>query len=327
MKPNGQNGQSKPIPPRSVVVCLIHPNPGGITADTFATLFGMRDLYQKIDVPFGVIPVQGMSYEHALAEVAGRAMHWTETEDLFFLDTDIAFDPKWLALMCTMEEDIVCGTYQQRTSPDDWCLNTTQAGWFDEELRNDPVTGVQMLAIDDTGFGAVRIRRRCMEDLQRRYHDQLHYFSMFDEVGGPCYALWDPWIYELAGKRRRCAGDTNFFRRARESGYQPWALPQMPINHARMGLQSLNDWVAAQKAKLVSLEQAGGVDGTPCSKCGEPPAVKFTRDGKRICRRCAMGLGTEQLAPPPAPSSGTTLADKIHGTPVPDGPVDTDDGY
>lgn len=308
-------------PPRSVAICIIVPNPGGVTPDTEATWLRSYQIWNELDVGWYYVPQQGLGYEHALAEVCASAMQLTPAKDFFFLDADIAFDPAWLVLMCQMEQDIVCGTYQQRTSPQDWCLNTTQNGLFRSEIIADPLTGAPILPIDDTGFGAVRVRRRCIEAMQKA-HPELSYHSFSPRLPEPAFALWDPWIFEHAGRRRRCAGDTNWFQRAKRLGFQAWALPDMPINHARMGLKSLSQWVAEKKGELVSLEQAGDL-GDPCCKCAEQPAPMFTRDGKRLCRQCALKMETgEQSTAPPAPSS---LAGRL-SEPAPEGPIDPNDG-
>ena len=295
------------VRPRSVCVAIIMPKiPCGVSGDTMTTVEQGRDLFAKLGVRMAVAMVQGMSYEHALAEVAARALQLTDCEDVFFLDTDVAFDAQWFAIMSIIEDTIVCGTYEQSTAPGSWCINTTEEGIQESNLRLDPLTGACLARINDTGFGAVRIRRQTLLDMQERY-PELRYRSMNHDLPDDAVALWDPIIFEHGGVRRRTAGDTCFFNRARDCGFTPWAVTQMGINHARMGEKSLESWLASKQAEianLATLRKASGGEGEGCALCGEWPAPMFVEgDGTpggdmHLCARChAQGPTARAVVP------------------------------
>ena len=240
--------------PRSLCVCTIVPGlPAGISHPTLGTLMGIRDVFQKIGAGFVHVGVTGLSYEHALAEVCAKAMQLSTCEDFLFLDADIATDPQWAAVMTAMPQDILCGTYQQRTDPDGWCVNNIDTQIAAPEMSPE---GILVVPINDTGFGWVRLRRRVIEAMAKHF-PELSYYSQDEKIKGECHALWDPFVFEhgdprrYEGKmrRRRTAGDTCFFKRARMAGFQPWAAAEMVIDHAGMGPKSLMQWVEARQKK------------------------------------------------------------------------------
>ena len=246
--------------PRSLCVCTIVPGlPAGISHPTLGTLMGMRDLYAKMGTRFSHVGVTGLSYEHALAEVSAKAQEWTSCDDFLFLDADIACDPQWGAIMAAMPQDILCGTYQQRTDPEGWCVNN-----IDTVLEAPAMSpeGLLLVPINDTGFGWVRLRRHVLVRMAKQF-PELEYYSQDEKLKGPAYGLWDPFIFEHADprrfegarRRRRVAGDTCFFKRARMAGFQPWAAAEMVIDHATMGPKSLMQWVEARQKKEAAAAQ------------------------------------------------------------------------
>ena len=296
----------------SCCVCIIMPGiPAGISSDTYQVLEGAqgaRTLFHQLGVRFDVAPVQGLSYEHALAESCAIAMQHSDAKRLFFLDTDMSFDARWIAMMCAMDLDVVAGTYQQRTSQGEWCVNTTERGIFEGSIAVEPRTGQRIVAINNTGFGAVCVRRTVIEKLQRLHHDNrpgkgLNYVSMNPLVEKPAYALWDPWIWEHGsspGVRRRCAGDTNFFKRVRDAGYQPYAPLDMEINHARLGLKSLAQWVAQKQQEAAETLARLRPGQMACGRCGGMPAPYLTVEGHGdpsipLCKSCAEYMPTGKI--------------------------------
>jgi hypothetical protein len=301
----------------SVCICVIMPGlPAGVSADTMRTLWGIRSLYEENDQggDLHVAFVQGASYENALAEVAAIADQVSPARRFFFLDTDIAFDPKWFAPFVTLDRDILVGTYQQRTAPADWCVNTCDQGEYESELLVDR-SGVRVVRINDTGFGAVMIKRSTYRKMAADARLDWTfggkgrcYVSPKGGMKRPVPALWDPFVFEHGGVLRRPAGDTCFFRRARECGFEVWALADMPIDHARMGPMTLVQWQSlnAKRAELL----AAGLNGTAAAevsvgeRCGGCQAVigpeeRWTETaGKRLCARCAppQGDGTGAVA-------------------------------
>jgi hypothetical protein len=244
----------------SVCICIIVPSlPCGVGAATLETVFAIRDMYLDNGQrgAFSVVMVQGKSYENALAEVAGRAYQWTGANRFFFLDADIAFPVGWFVPFVTLDRPILVGTYQQRTSPQDWCVNNVDVGTSELELVTDP-SGIRLLRISDTGFGAVMVKRETYRAMAKRYPELL-YVSDHAKMKRPVPGLWDPFVFEHGGVRRRPAGDTCFFKRARDSGFEIWCLPDMPIDHAYMGPMSLMDWMAMRERRDVL--EAQGLNG------------------------------------------------------------------
>jgi hypothetical protein len=244
---------------------------------TMATITTIRELYRAMGVHCEVRRIFNLSYEHALAEVCGQWMHLTKCEDALFIDADIAFDPRWIPeVFGVREELLLAGTYMQSTSPPgvfcqpgDWCINScgipqVDAFWRDklpewapnyvgESFPRILTPGAHgpnglhpkkllMMQIADTGFGCVRVRREAIETMAKRY-PELGYSSRY-VPGQTIHALWDPFIAPLGVEkaRRRTAGDTCFFMRARECGIQPWAIGNMLIDHANLGAISFEAW-------------------------------------------------------------------------------------
>ena len=275
----------RPPRPRDTCVCIIMPGmPCGIGADTLSTLDGMRRQIEGAGARFFTAAVQGMSYEHALSEVTAIALQGTPAEDFFYLDTDIAFDPRWILKFAMMEEEILCGTYQQRTAPENWCVNNVSHGDTVQKTKiaPDKAHGVQLCEINDTGFGAVRVRRHVLDRLAS-LHPELEYVST-RRMPRPAYSLWDPFIFEHGGVRRRTAGDTCWFKRARDAGYRIWAIADMPIDHARMGSCSFMRWLQMRQAQEKQLPA--------CVACGRLTAypIRF-EDGAEgpFCGACVEG--------------------------------------
>lgn len=143
----------------------------------------------------------------------------TTATDLFFVDSDLAWERGALCRLAARNEPFVCGLYPKRTEPLEWPLLLRE----DKNLTPDPATGLLEIAAAPGGF--MRIKREALERLVAA-HPQLEYDEPF-APNGVAHALFD---FARQG-RAYISEDYVFCSRYRALGGKIWADPSIAFEH------------------------------------------------------------------------------------------------
>lgn len=209
----------------SVLIAL--PCYGGLVSEkTCSSLFNLGKTFVRAEVPHGILTLANSSLiSQGRSKIANFFMNNSDHEYLFFLDSDVGFDPNDVLKLLSYKKDIVCGAYPMKSIPLKWnyvvSMPLTQDG---------PLT-----KIDSIGMGFVMIHRRVFETMNRAYGDELKYFP---EMEGSNYPPTEKefhnsyhYFLEMKENGHYCAEDISFFRRANSLGFDVWLDNEIHLSH------------------------------------------------------------------------------------------------
>jgi hypothetical protein len=160
----------------------------------------------------------------------------TDSTDLFFVDSDLAWERGAMCRLLEHPVDMVCGAYPKRTEPLEWPLMLRE----DKNIAVDAKTGLIEVAAAPGGF--MRISRSLVENMVRA-HPELAYTEPF-APGGVAMSLFD---FGRQG-RNYIGEDYVFCQRVRAQGGRVWIDPDIQFEH--IGQKSMKgrfkDWVATE---------------------------------------------------------------------------------
>ena len=208
----------------SVMIAL--PCHGGIvTEKTTMSLFNLGKLLVRNGIPHGLLTQANSSLiTQGRSKCANFFINNTDHEYLFFLDSDIGFDPEDVLKLLSHRVDIVSGAYPMKTIPLRYCISVVQP----EQRRGD------LLKIEGNGMGFVLIHRNVFLNMARNY-PHLHYVpDTKDSNYPPSQAeMNNSYHYfneEKVGNAFK-SEDQSFFHRARMLGYDVWLDTSVKLKH------------------------------------------------------------------------------------------------
>jgi hypothetical protein len=143
----------------------------------------------------------------------------SDATDLFFVDSDLAWERGALCRLVDRKEPLVCGLYPKRTEPLEWPLLLRE----DKNLTPDPQTGLLEIAGAPGGF--MRIKREVIEALIAA-NPALEY----DEPFAPKRTAHSLFDFARQG-RNYISEDYVFCARYRTLGGKVWADPNITFDH------------------------------------------------------------------------------------------------
>ena len=137
------------------------PCAGGIVSEK--TTLGLFNLGKKLvrnNIDHGLLTLTNSSLiTQARSKVANFFINNTEHEYLFFLDSDIGFNPDDVLKLMSHQIPIVSGAYPMKIIPERYCVDVVQP----EERHGD------LLKINGNGMGFVLIHRQVFLDIAKHY--------------------------------------------------------------------------------------------------------------------------------------------------------------
>jgi glycosyltransferase involved in cell wall biosynthesis len=199
---------------------------GGIVSEK--TTLGLFNLGKKLvrhDIHHGLLTLTNSSLiTQARSKVANFFINNTEHEYLFFLDSDIGFNPEDVLKLMSHRVPIVSGAYPMKIIPERYCVDVVQP----EQRHGD------LLKINGNGMGFVLIHRQVFLDIARAnpglkyipsdYHsDTLHTEK---ELNNSYH-----FFLEHPSENGFMSEDKAFFHRAKQVGYDVWLDTTIKLNH------------------------------------------------------------------------------------------------
>jgi hypothetical protein len=199
---------------------------GGIVSEkTTLGLFNLGKAFVRNDIPHGLLTLTNSSLiTQALSKIANFFINNTEHEYLFFLDSDIGFNPKDVLKLLSHQVPIVSGAYPMKTIPERYCVDIVQP----EQRHGD------LVRINGNGMGFVLIHRQVFLDIAKQnpglkyipsdYHsDTLHTSA---ELNNSYH-----YFAEHQTQNGFMSEDKSFFHRAQQIGYNIWLDPTIKLSH------------------------------------------------------------------------------------------------
>ena len=208
----------------SIMIAL--PCHGGIVSEkTTMSLFNLGKLLVRNNIPHGLLTQANSSLiTQGRSKCANFFLNNTDHEYLFFLDSDIGFNPEDVLKLLLHQVDIVSGPYPMKTIPIRYCYDILQP----EQRKGD------LVKIEGNGMGFVMIHRNVFMKMAQNFPDLKYIPSLKDSNYPPTEAeLNNSYHYFMEHKVDNAfmSEDKSFFYRARMVGYDIWLDTSIKLQH------------------------------------------------------------------------------------------------
>jgi len=199
---------------------------GGIVNEaTTMSLFNLGKLLVRNNIPHGLLTQANSSLiTQGRSKCANFFLNNTDHEFLFFLDSDIGFNPDDVLRLLSHRVPIVSGAYPMKTIPLRYCVRVAQP----EKRQGD------LISIEGNGMGFVLIHRSVFASMAQRF-PHLKYTpdgtdSNIPPTQGEINNSHHYFMEEKVGNAFK-SEDQSFFHRARMIGYDVWLDPTIKLRH------------------------------------------------------------------------------------------------
>ena len=199
---------------------------GGIVSEkTTMSLFNLGKLLVRNNIPHGLLTQANSSLiTQGRSKCANFFLNNTDHEYLFFLDSDIGFNPEDVLKLLLHQVDIVSGPYPMKTIPIRYCYDIIQP----EQRKGD------LVKIEGNGMGFVMIHRNVFSKMAQNFPDLKYIPSLKDSNYPPTEAeLNNSYHYFMEHKADNAfmSEDKSFFYRAIMVGYDIWLDTSIKLQH------------------------------------------------------------------------------------------------
>ena len=199
---------------------------GGIVSEkTTLGLFNLGKALVRNNIHHGLLTLTNSSLiTQARSKVANFFINNTEHEYLFFLDSDIGFNPEDVLKLMAHQVPIVSGAYPMKIIPERYCVDIVQP----EERHGD------LVKINGNGMGFVLIHRQVFLDIAKQYPNLKYIPSDYHSDTPHTPAEMNNSYHYFAEHQTQnsfMSEDKSFFHRAQSVGYNIWLDPTIKLNH------------------------------------------------------------------------------------------------
>ncbi len=199
---------------------------GGIVSEkTTLGLFNLGKALVRNNVHHGLLTLTNSSLiTQARSKVANFFINNTEHEYLFFLDSDIGFNPEDVLKLMAHQVPIVSGAYPMKIIPERYCVDIVQP----EERHGD------LVKINGNGMGFVLIHRQVFLDIAKQYPNLKYIPSDYHSDTPHTPAEMNNSYHYFAEHQSQngfMSEDKSFFHRAQSVGYSIWLDTTIKLNH------------------------------------------------------------------------------------------------
>lgn len=202
------------------------PCSGGIVSEK--TTLGLFNLGKKLvrhEISHGLLTLTNSSLiTQARSRIANFFINNTDHEYLFFLDSDIGFDPEDVLKLLSHKVHIVSGAYPMKIIPERYCIDILQP-----EQRNG-----DLVKIGGNGMGFVIIHRQVFLNIAKQYPGLKYTPSDYNSDTSHTPAEMNNsyhYFAEYQTQKSFMSEDKSFFHRARQVGYDVWLDTTIRLNH------------------------------------------------------------------------------------------------
>ena len=202
------------------------PCAGGIVSEkTTLGLFNLGKALVRNNIHHGLLTLTNSSLiTQARSKVANFFINNTEHEYLFFLDSDIGFNPEDVLKLMAHQVPIVSGAYPMKIIPERYCVDISQP----EQRHGD------LVKINGNGMGFVLIHRQVFLDIAKQYPNLKYIPSDYHSDTPHTPAEMNNSYHYFAEHQTPnsfMSEDKSFFHRAQQVGYNIWLDTTIKLNH------------------------------------------------------------------------------------------------
>lgn len=199
---------------------------GGVVSEkTTLGLFNLGKALVRNNIDHGLLTLANSSLiTQARSKIANFFVNNTEHEYLFFLDSDIGFEPQDVIKLLSHQVPIVSGAYPMKIIPERYCIDVSQP----EQRQGD------LLKINGNGMGFVLIHRQVFLDIAKQYPGLKYVPSDYHSDTPHTSAEMNNSYHYFAEHKSQngfMSEDKSFFHRASQVGYDIWLDTSIRLNH------------------------------------------------------------------------------------------------
>lgn len=199
---------------------------GGIVSEkTTLGLFNLGKALVRNNVHHGLLTLTNSSLiTQARSKVANFFINNTEHDYLFFLDSDIGFNPEDVLKLMAHQVPIVSGAYPMKIIPERYCVDIVQP----EQRHGD------LVKINGNGMGFVLIHRQVFLDIAKQYPNLKYIPSDYHSDTPHTPAEMNNSYHYFAEHQSQngfMSEDKSFFHRAQQVGYNIWLDTSIKLSH------------------------------------------------------------------------------------------------
>ena len=188
-------------------------------------LFNLGKALVRNNIDHGLLTLTNSSLiTQARSKVANFFINNTQHDYLFFLDSDIGFNPEDVLKLLAHQVPIVSGAYPMKIIPERYCVDVIQP----EQRQGD------LLKINGNGMGFVMIHRQVFLDIAKQYPGLKYIPSDYHSDTPHTQAeINNSYHYFVEHKTQNgfASEDKSFFHRASQVGYDVWLDTTIRLNH------------------------------------------------------------------------------------------------
>jgi len=202
------------------------PCAGGIVSEkTTLGLFNLGKALVRNNIDHGLLTLTNSSLiTQARSKIANFFLNNTQHDYLFFLDSDIGFNPEDVLKLLAHQVPIVSGAYPMKIIPERYCVDVIQP-----EQRHG-----NLLKINGNGMGFVLIHRQVFLDIAKQYPGLKYIPSDYHSDTPHTPAEMNHSYHYFAEHQTPnsfMSEDKSFFHRAQTVGYDIWLDTSIRLNH------------------------------------------------------------------------------------------------
>jgi hypothetical protein len=199
---------------------------GQVSEKTTSGLFNLGKMLVRNDIPHGLLTLANSSLiSQGRSKIANFFVNNTDYDYLFFLDSDIGFDPSDVLKLMHLGKTISCAAYPMKTIPVRYNYTLSRPEQRDGGL----------VKIDSMGLGFAMIHRRVFLDIARKYGEELFYIPDDGSSNVPHTQEEKTNSYHYFLEMRNSTGymaeDISFFTRASSVGHDAWLDTEIELCH------------------------------------------------------------------------------------------------
>jgi hypothetical protein len=200
---------------------------GGVVSDkTTNSLFNLGKLFVRNNIDHGILTMSNESLiSRGRSRIANFFINNTEFEYLFFLDSDVGFEPADVLKLLNHNKELVTGAYPMKTVPLRWNFTLTEPKQIDGSL----------VAIERIGIGFSLIHRSVFQKIAKKYGEELKYYptnesTTHNPTNNELVNSYH-FFHEMKIDNIYLPEDLSFFTRAKSVGIQSWMDTSINLCH------------------------------------------------------------------------------------------------
>jgi hypothetical protein len=197
------------------------------------SLMSTARLMTAVGIDYRFLELSGDSYVHrARNTLADMFLRDPDATDLFFIDSDMSWDPEAFVKMCVLPDDVVGGAYPVKNNWGAWTSipKVTDGKEGEKHLQGRPLgDGTALIEAQVLAGGFIRIKRSVLERF-REFHKDDWYVEPSTDPENPEHKFTA--FYAAEKIEHRFFGEDHYFsKKLRDMGIRMFIYPNVNIFH------------------------------------------------------------------------------------------------